>query len=262
MTAPVHSVAGKVSLVTGASSGAGAEIAKELGRRGATVAVHCRASMADAASVVSHIVASGGCAAAFSTDLSLSNAPFDLATRVEEQLGPVQILINNAGPFTDTPFRSLSPADWEYVMAVNLRAPYLLAQRLGAGMEGLGWGRIVNISATSAYVRSHSAYGLAKAALLHLSESLALEFAPHVTVNAIVPGQIASLRTDTMPSYKAAVIDDTPMRRLVTEQEVAAMVAMLCAPEFDFVTGRAIVMDGGRSLPRVPRIGPELPGSS
>ena len=262
MTEPAHSVAEKVALVTGASSGAGAEIAKELARRGATVAVHCRASMGDAASVVAQIAASGGRASAFSADLSLSNTPLDLAAAVEEGLGPVQILINNAGPFTDTPFRSLSPSDFDTVMAVNLRTPYLLAQRLGDGMERLGWGRIVNISATSAYVRSHSAYGLAKAALLHLSESLALEFAPHVTVNTIVPGQIASPRTDTMPIYKAAVIEDTPMRRLVTEQEIAAMVALLCERQFNLVTGRAIVMDGGRSLPRVPQIGPELLGSN
>jgi NAD(P)-dependent dehydrogenase (short-subunit alcohol dehydrogenase family) len=260
MTAPAHTFADKVALVTGASSGTGAEIAKELARRGATVAVHCRASMADAALVVAQIAAAGGRASAFSADLTVADGPIDLTTAVNERLGPAQILINNAGPYTDTPFRSLSPHDFDAVMAVNLRAPYLLAQRLGAEMERLGWGRIINISATSAYVRSHSAYGLAKAALLHLTESLALEFAPHVTVNSIVPGQIASPRTDLMPIYREAVIEDTPMRRLVTEPEIAAMAALLCEVQFDFVTGRAIVMDGGRSLPRIPKIGPELVG--
>jgi NAD(P)-dependent dehydrogenase (short-subunit alcohol dehydrogenase family) len=107
-------------------------------------------------------------------------------------------------------------------------------------------------------VRGHLVYGLAKAALLHLTESLALELAPLVTVNAIVPGQIASERTDSMPIYKASVIADTPLGRLATEQEVARMAALFCEPDFDFVTGRAIVLDGGRSLPRVPPIGPEL----
>ena len=115
-----------------------------------------------------------------------------------------------------------------------------------------------SLSATSAYVRTHSVYGLAKAALLHLTESLALELAPSVTVNAIVPGQIASDRTDTMPIYKASVIADTPLQRLATESEVARLAALFCTPDFDFVTGRAIVLDGGRSLPRISRIGPEL----
>ncbi len=129
-------------------------------------------------------------------------------------------------------------------------------------MERAGWGRIVNVGATSAFVRSHSVYGLAKAALLHLTESLALELAPAVTVNAVVPSQIASARTDGMPAYKAAAIGATPLGRLVTEAEIARMVALLCSADFDFVTGRAIVMDGGRTLPAFPRIGPSLaPGA-
>jgi NAD(P)-dependent dehydrogenase (short-subunit alcohol dehydrogenase family) len=101
-------------------------------------------------------------------------------------------------------------------------------------------------------VRSHSVYGLAKAALLHLTESLAVELAPHVTVNAVVPSQIASARTDTMRAYKAAAIAATPLERLVTEAEVARMVALVCSPAFDFMTGRAIILDGGRSIPLFP----------
>ena len=134
-------------------------------------------------------------------------------------------------------------------MSANLRAPCLLAQKVAPGMERLGWGRIVNLGATSGFVRTHSVYGLAKAALLHLTESLALEFAPAITVNAVVPSQIASARTDTMPAYKTAAIDGTPLGRLVTEEEIGRMVALLCSADFDFVTGRSIVIDGGRLLP-------------
>ena len=123
-------------------------------------------------------------------------------------------------------------------MAANLRAPYLLVQKLAPAMERLGWGRIVNLGATSGFVRSHSVYGLAKAALLTLTESLALELAPAITVNAVVPSQIASARTDTMPVYKGAAIAGTPFGRLVTEEEIARMVALVCSPAFDFVTGR------------------------
>lgn len=247
-------LAGKVALVTGSSSGAGAAIATELARHGAKVAVHCRAAIDDAQSVVRRIVEAGGTATAFKGDLAEADAAAALVGEVEQALGPVAVLVNNAGPFADAPFRSLKQASWDHVMAVNLRAPYLLAQAVAPGMERLGWGRIVNLGATSGFVRTHSVYGLAKAALLHLTESLALELAPTITVNAVVPSQIASARTDTMPVYKAAAIDGTPLGRLVTEEEIGRMVARLCSSDFDFVTGRSIVMDGGRTLPRFPRI--------
>ena len=246
---------GKIALVTGSSSGAGAAIARELARRGARVAVHCRASLDQAQAVVGRIVADGGAASAFRADLSHESAAEGLVAEVERSLGPISVLVNNAGPFADAPFRTLTPAVWDEIMSVNLKAPYLLAQKVAPAMEQLGWGRIVNLGATSGFVRTHSVYGLAKAALLHLTESLALEFAPSITVNAIVPSQIASERTDTMPTYKAAAIAGTPLGRLVTEEEIARMVVLVCSPEFDFVTGRAIVMDGGRTLPRFPRIG-------
>jgi NAD(P)-dependent dehydrogenase (short-subunit alcohol dehydrogenase family) len=258
MSTQERNFVGKVVLVTGSSSGAGAEIARTFARMGAAVAVHCRGAIAAAETVVAGITAAGGEAAAFRGDLASADYCLALVSDVERRLGPVDILVNNAGPYTDAPFRSLPPTDWDAIMAVNVKAPYLLAQRVVGGMESRGWGRIVNVSATSAFVRTHSVYGLAKAALIHLTEALAVEFAPTVTVNAIAPGQIASDRTDTMPVYKASVMADTPMGRLVTEQEVARMAALLCSPQFDLVTGHTIVIDGGRSIPRISAIGPEL----
>ncbi len=251
-------LAGKVALVTGSSSGAGAAIALELARRGARVAIHCRHSIETAEALARRIVQQGHEASAFRADLARATEMLALIDEVERRLGQIGILVNNAGPFADTPFRTLTEAEWDRILAVNLKAPYLASQRVAPGMERLGWGRIVNLGATSAFVRSHSIYGLAKAALLHLTESLALEFAPTITVNAVVPSQIASARTDEMPAYKAAAIASTPLGRLVTESEIASMVALLCSPAFDFVTGRAIVMDGGRTLPVFPRIGESL----
>lgn len=247
-------LSGKVALVTGSSSGAGAAIALELARRGAHVAVHCRSALDDARTIVARIADGGGTAEAFKADLAQDEAAISLVTAVESSLGPVTVLVNNAGPFADAPFRTLTPAAWDQVMSVNLKAPYLLAQKVAPTMMRLGWGRIINLGATSGFVRTHSVYGLAKAAILHLTESLALEFAPAITVNAVVPSQIASARTDTMPDYKMAAIAGTPLGRLVTEEEIARMVAHLCSADFDFVTGQAIVMDGGRTLPRFPRI--------
>lgn len=253
MTA-AHGFAGKVALVTGSSSGTGAAIALELARRGATVAVHCRRRIDEAEAIVSRIVDAGGKAAPFRADLAQDDATQTLAADVTKALGSIQILVNNAGPFSDAPFRSLKPEVWDAIMAANLKAPYLLAQATAPAMERMGWGRIVNIGATSGFVRTHSVYGLAKAALLTLTESLALEFAPHITVNAVVPSQIASPRTDTMPAYKEAAISGTPLGRLVEEEEIAQVVVLMCSAELAFMTGRAIVLDGGRTLPRFPRL--------
>lgn len=247
--------AGGVALVTGSSSGTGAEIAREFARLGAHVAVHCRSDMAAAKRVVDGIRQEGHVATAFCADLGDPAQTRKLAAEVAERLGPISILVNNAGPFADAPFLTLKERDWDVVLAVNLKAPFLLVQEIAPAMVRQGWGRIINLGATSSLVRSHSIYGLAKAAVIHLTESLALELAPAVTVNAIVPSQIASPRTDTMPVYKDAAIAGTPLGRLVTEQEIAKMAARMCEAEFDFMTGRAIILDGGRTLPRFPRLG-------
>lgn len=247
-------LAGRTALVTGASSGAGVDIARELARAGARVAVHYRAARADAERVVAEIRDEGGEAAAFGADVSRSDDVRRLTAGVRDALGPPQVLVNNAGPFSDRPLRVLAEAEWDYVMGANLKAAWLLAQLVADDMTRLGWGRIVNIGATSGFVRTHSVYGLAKAALLHLTETLALELAPAITVNAVVPSQIQSARTDAMPGYKAAAIAGTPLGRLVTAPEIARMVVLVCSADFDFVTGRAIVLDGGRALPTFPRI--------
>lgn len=244
----------RVALVTGASSGSGVDIARALARAGARVAVHYRSSRTGADEVVAAIRAAGGEARAFQADVAVGDDVRRLVGEVESALGAVSVLVNNAGPFADTAFRTLSEQDWDYVMSANLKSVFLASQRVLPGMEKLGWGRIVNLGATSGFVRSHSVYGLAKAALLHLTESMAVEFAPHVTVNAVVPSQIASARTDKMPAYKAAAIAATPLKRLVTQPEIAAMVTLLCSPAFDFVTGRTIIMDGGRSIPVFPKL--------
>ena len=245
---------GRVALVTGASHGTGVDVARVLARAGARVAVHYRSDRAAAEAAAAAIRAEGGSAEVFAADVARGAEVRRLVADVQGRLGPPGIVVNNAGPFNGTAFCALAETDWDYVMAANLKAVYLTAQLVAADMQRAGWGRIVNIGATSGLVRSHGVYGLAKAAVLHLTQSLALELAPRVTVNALVPSQIASPRTDGMAAYKAAAIAGTPLGRLVTQEEIARMVLRLCSPEFDFVTGQAIVMDGGRTIPRFPRL--------
>lgn len=259
---PVRFLEGRTALVTGASRGTGVDIALALAGAGARVAVHYRSARAAAEGVVERIRRDGGEAETFAADVARAGDVRRLVAQVRERLGPPQVLVNNAGPFSDRPLRTLPEAEWDHVMDANLKAAWLTVQLVAAGMIRAGWGRVVNIGATSGLVRSHSVYGIAKAALLHLTETLALELAPAVTVNAVVPSQIASARTDTMPEYKARAIAGTPLGRLVTQTEIARVVVLLCSPDFDFMTGRAIVLDGGRAIPTFPKLDISLEAES
>ncbi|MGH8248173.1 MAG: SDR family NAD(P)-dependent oxidoreductase, partial [Gammaproteobacteria bacterium] len=145
----------------------------------------------------------------------------------------------------------LPEAQWDWILNTNVKAVYLLVQKLAPGMIERGWGRVINISAASAFIRSHSIYGLSKAALIYLTEALAVELAPHVTVNAIAPGQIedSELIDEIDPNYKRILREAAPLKRLVTRQEIADMTVLLCAGPFASVTGQTLRMDAGWTVP-------------
>lgn len=242
---------GKVALVTGSSRNLGVSIATRFSAHGASVAVHYQQDAAAAQRVVNEIVEKGGTAASFQADLAASGSAVSLVNAVLAQLGRLDVVVHAAGPYADIPFTALDEATWDRVMNVNLRAAYQLAGAAAPGMRERGWGRIVAISAGSAFIRSHSVYGLAKDALRHLVASLAVELAPAITVNAIAPGQIVDtpLVDEIAPGFKQAQLEATPLRRLVTWSELSALVVLLCSRPFDMVTGQTLVIDGGWSLP-------------
>ena len=176
-----------------------------------------------------------------------------LAESVREQFGRVDILINNAGPFAMDPFVDLPEAEWDRIWNTNVKAAYVSTKVLAPGMREAGWGRIVNISAGSAYMRNHSIYTLAKSALITLTEELAVELGPEITVNAVAPGQIAE-SADDMAAFDATFVERavsaSPLRRLVTRPEVATIVGELCGPRYAGVTGVTIPVDAGSRIPR------------
>jgi len=241
---------GRVALVTGASRTLGAAIASALASRGAAVAVNYNESEAAATELCDRIGAAGGRATPIQADVT---EPADLPRLVgeaQEALGPVDILVNNVGPYVDTPFVDLSTPDFHRVLSGNLRPTFTLSQMLGASMKAADGGAIVNIAATDAFHRSHSIYGLAKQAVLNITEAMALDLAPEVTVNAVAPDLIAD-NEDMTDELVATAVGATPMGRLITRAEVAEMVCLLCGPPFANVTGQTIVMDGGRSIRRM-----------
>jgi NAD(P)-dependent dehydrogenase (short-subunit alcohol dehydrogenase family) len=244
---------GKVVLITGAARNLGAVAAEEFVCRGARVAVAHVQITPDSRAQIAALNRGGGQAAEFTADVRDPEQIRSLAASVRESLGPVDVLVNNTGPFTLEPFLSLPVEEWNRIMDANLRSVYLLAQQVAEGMNSRGWGRIINLCAGSAFLRNHSVYGLAKAGVRFLTEALALEMAPGVTVNAIAPGQIAESACDMAefdPTFVERVMRITPTGRLVSRRDVARMIVSLCEPSWDTVTGMTLPMDGGARIPR------------
>jgi NAD(P)-dependent dehydrogenase (short-subunit alcohol dehydrogenase family) len=219
-----------------------------LAQAGAQVAINYKESAEAARALAQAVQNEGGQAEAFYGDAGDLDSLRGLLEAARQRFGGLDILVNNVGPYSDAPFAKLAPEAWDWIVNTNVKAAYLAAQAVYPAMQAQGWGRIVNISANSAFVRNHSIYGLAKNALITLTEALALEFSPHVTVNAIAPGLIDD--EEVPEPVKQVMLAGTPLQRLVTAPEVAHMVCLLCSPAFDMVTGQAIVMDGGQTLPR------------
>jgi NAD(P)-dependent dehydrogenase (short-subunit alcohol dehydrogenase family) len=242
----------RTALVTGSSRNLGAVIAERLAARGATVAVTYNASAAAAHELVERLP--GGGHVAVGGDLADAEQVRALVDAAQDGLGGrIDVLVHNAGPFSMTPFAELDEAEWDGVWDVNVKAAHVATRLLVPGMRAAGWGRIVLLSAGSAYLRNHSIYGLAKQAVGFLAEELALELGPEITVNAVAPGQIAESADDIAehdPSFVERAIAHTPAGRLVRREEVAELVALLCGPAFDMVTGTTLPVDGGWRLQR------------
>ncbi len=244
-------LAGRVALVTASSRTTGAVIAASLARAGAATAIHYHRSPDQAGALAQELRAEGLEASTFGADGRRPEELRRLAGEVSQRYGGVDILVNNLGPYADTPFLALPDAQWDWILDTTLKAPYVLVQELAPGMVERGWGRVINISAASAFIRSHSIHGLAKAALIYLTEALAVELAPRVTVNAIAPGQIedSELIDEIDPNYKRILRQESPLKRLVTRQEVADSVIALCGDPFSSLTGQTLRLDAGWTIP-------------
>ena len=245
---------GKTALVTGSSRNLGAVIARELAARGARVVVTYHQSRWAAEELVDELNQLTGVAhLSVGGDVSTGPGAQALATEAVSAASRIDVLVNNTGPFSMEPFDQLAEDEWDRILNANLKAAYVCTQAVVPGMREAGWGRIVNVSAGSAYIRNHSIYTLAKAALVTLTEQLALELGPEITVNAIAPGQIAESADDIAefdPSFVERAIEWTPLKRLVTRQEVATIVAELCSSRFAMLTGVTIPIDGGWRIGR------------
>ncbi len=235
---------GRVALVTGGSGGIGAATARRLAAAGAAVAVSYGRSRETAERTVAEIDAAGGRAAALGADLSRADSPAELLAAAEAELGPVGILIAGAGLGRRQRLAEITAADFDEMIAVNLRAPFLLAQRALPAMAERGFGRILFISSVAAFtggvVGPH--YAAAKAGLHGLTHFLASRFAARgVTVNALAPALVAE--TGMLPGDPEELSRQIPVGRLGRPAEVADLaLAML---RNGYLTNQVVSLDGG-----------------
>jgi NAD(P)-dependent dehydrogenase (short-subunit alcohol dehydrogenase family) len=236
---------GGVALVTGAAHRVGRALAVALGEQKMTVAVHYNSSPEKAEETVALIEKAGGKAKTFPANLVDGAAPAQLVQTVVDALGPLRVLVNSAAVMKRQAFGTVTAAEWDATMSLNLRAPFLIAQAAAAHMPN--GGAIVNIADLAAFETwpSYIPHSISKAGIVKMTEGLARVLAPSIRVNAIAPGAVL-LPEDWGEKTGERLSDTTPLHRIGEPDDVVQ--AMLYLLSADFVTGETIVVDGGRRI--------------
>nr|WP_211256730.1 3-oxoacyl-ACP reductase FabG [Allokutzneria albata] len=245
---------GRVALVTGAARGIGAATARTLAAQGAAVAV---LDLDESACVetVDAITSAGGRAIGVGADVADRAAVEAAVGRVVAELGGLHILVNNAGVIRDNMLFKMTDDDWDTVMNVHLRGAFLCSQAAQKHMVEQRYGKIVNLSSTSALGnRGQANYSAAKAGIQGFTKTLAIELGPFgINVNAVAPGFIATDMTAAtagrigmdFDAFQKAIADAVPLRRIGQPEDIASAVAFLAGDGASFITGQVLYVDGG-----------------
>jgi 2-hydroxycyclohexanecarboxyl-CoA dehydrogenase len=252
------SLHGRIAVVTGGASGIGLAISQRLARDGASVAVF-DVDSAGAQRLVQQLRADGSAALAVEVDVS-DRGQVDRAVReVRDKLGPIQVLVNCAGIEAFERFESITESSWDRIMAVNLKGTFNCTQAVVSDMIEAGWGRIINISSSSAQsgVANMTHYAASKAGVIGFTKALARELGrAGITVNTIPPGSIETpmfRRAAEEGRFGSAPVEQVlgsmvPVGRAGTPEDIAAACAFLASEEAGYITGQAIGVNGGRYM--------------
>jgi NAD(P)-dependent dehydrogenase (short-subunit alcohol dehydrogenase family) len=256
MTATLH---GRSALVTGGGRGIGAAVAAHLADLGASVVVTARTET-EIGAVASDIVTRGGSAVAVPCDVTDADQIQSLADRLRSDGRTIDILVNNAGVADSAPLHRITLENWNRLLLVNATAPFLVTQAFLPAMLEASWGRVVNVASVAglAGAKYTAAYTSAKHAVVGFTRAVAAEVADRgVTVNAVCPGYVDTSMTERSiarivektgmdpEGARDAILSTSSQHRLIAPQEVAHVVASLCADDAGGVNGQTVVIDGG-----------------
>lgn len=247
---PLH---GKVAVVTGAATGIGKAVATELARRGASVVINYIGRPEPAQEVAGAIQRENGTAVAIEADVSSSSDVSRMVTQVISQFGRIDVLVNNAGIEKQVPFLELTESDWEKIIAVDLKGPFLCTQAAAREMAKQGKGTIINISSVHEDLPfpGYAPYCAAKGGLRMLCRDLALELAEYnINIVNVAPGAIDTPINDTTmknPEKVLALKREIPLGRVGKPEDVAKLVCYLASDDASYITGTTVVIDGGLS---------------
>jgi 3-oxoacyl-[acyl-carrier protein] reductase len=243
----------RVAIVTGASRGIGNAIARKLAQEGAKVVVNYNTSEEKASKLVQEIKKEGGDAITVRADVSKVTDVKELVKKTIEKYGRIDILVNNAGVLFENTFLDADEAVWDKTMDVNLKGAYLCSKEVAPIMLQQKKGKIINISSNSGIYHPSALrfveYVASKAGMNGLTRALALRLGPYVSVNAVCPGWILTEMTGSLdPELEKKILEETPMKRFGTVEDVADATLYLASDDSDFVTGELLMVTGGRGM--------------
>jgi 3-oxoacyl-[acyl-carrier protein] reductase len=242
-------LAGKVSLVTGASRGLGRAIAVKLASMGVKVAVNYRSNDLEAANVIQTIVAQGGEAISLKADVAVSEAVKGMLRQVFDKWGKIDILVNNAGITRDGLLPRMSDEAWDEVIGTNLRGAYLCTKFALRYMMGQSGGRIINISSLAGIAGNigQANYSASKGGLIAFTKAVAREVGSrNITANVVAPGFFVTDMTKQLPKEaQDAILARIPLKRYGQPEDIAELVAFLAGERSGYITAQVICIDGG-----------------